>query len=105
VSIHHAKLGEHNVCFYASPQERQNLLFSNLKAGLDNGCSGLYIAGGDNIEKVKVEMKKFGLEIGDPKKLRILTSRQFYMSDGKFCVSRVIEQFISILDESLDCGF
>jgi hypothetical protein len=100
-----ALLGEHNVCFYTSTKEKQNLLFSNLKAGLDQGCSGLYVAGEENIEQVQFEMRKFGLETDDPKKLRSIKSQQFYMPDGEFRVNRILEQVRSTLDESLDKGF
>ncbi len=75
--IPNAKLGDHNVCFYVSPQEKQSLLFSNLKVGLDNGCSAVYVASEEDAEQVRFEMKKFGLEVDDPKKLRIMTSTNF----------------------------
>lgn len=103
--IQNALLCDHNIYFYASPKEKHNVLFSNLKAGLDKGCSALYIASGENIEQVQVEMKKFGLELDDPMKLRIVTSRQFYTPNGEFHVDRVVEQFRSIVDESMDMGF
>ena len=103
--IWNALPGDHNVCFYASTRERHKLLFSNLKAGLDKGCSGLYVASEENIEPIQVEMKKFGLDTDNLKKLRSITSHQFYMPDGEFHINKVIEQFRSNLDESLDKGF
>lgn len=103
--IQNALLGDHNVCFYSSPKERQNVLFSNLKAGLHNGCSTVYIASEENIKQVQLEMRNFGLKIDDHKKLRILSGRQFYTPDGEFHATRVAEQVSSILDESSDRGF
>ena len=103
--IWNALLGDHNVCFCSSVRERHRLLFSNLKAGLDKGCSGLYVASEENIEPIQVAMKKFGLDTNDPKKVRSITSNQFYMPDGEFRVNRVLEQYRSNLDESLDKGF
>jgi len=103
--IQNAQLGDHNLCFFASPKKKYNVLFSNLKAGLDKGCSALYIASGKNIEQVQVKMRKFGLDLDDPIKLRIVTSRQFYTPDGEFHADRVVEQFRSVVDESLDRGF
>ena len=103
--IQNAQLGDHNICFYTSPQEKQNLLFSNLKAGLDQGCSAVYVASEEDIERIKFEMRKFGLELDDPKKLTILTIKQLYTPDGEFRVSRVMEKVRSVLDESLDWGF
>jgi len=103
--IQNARLGNHNVCFYASPEERQNVLFSNLKAGLDQDCSALYITSRENIEPVRAEMKNCGLTVDDPKKLKIMTSRQFYIPDGEFDVSRIVKHVRSILEDSLDRGF
>lgn len=100
-----ALLGDHNVFFYASSKERQNVLFSNLKTGLDKGCSALYIASEENIEHVQIEMKNFGLKIDDPKNLRTITSHQFYTPDGEFHISRTVEQITGILEDSLDRGF
>lgn len=103
--IWNSLLGDHNVCFCRSAKDRYRLLFSNLKAGLDKGCSGLYLASEDTVEPIQVEMKKFGLNLDNPKKLRSITSHQFYTPEGEFQVKRVIEQVKSNLDESLDKGF
>ena len=103
--IQNAHLGDHSVCFYASTEERQNVLFSNLKAGLDQDCSALYITSRENIEPVRAEMKNCGLTVDDPKKLKIMTSRQFYIPDGEFDVSRIVKHVRSILEDSLDRGF
>ena len=103
--VKNAHLGDHNVCFYTSPQEKHKVLFSNLKAGLDKGYSAVYVASGENIEQVKVEMKNFGLRLNDPMKLKIVTSRQFYSSDEEFHTDRIIEQWRSLADESVDRGF
>ena len=103
--IQNAVLGDHNVCFYASQKERENVLFSNLKAGLDQNCSALYITSRESIEPVRAEMEDFGLKVDDPKKLRIIPSRQLYIPDGEFHVSRIVEQVKGILDDSLDSGF
>jgi hypothetical protein len=103
--IQNAVLGGHNVCFYASPKERQRVLFSNLKAGLDQNCSALYITSRESIEPVQAEIKDFGLTVDDSKKLRIIPSRQLYIPDGEFHISRIVEQVKGILDDSLDSGF
>ena len=103
--IQNALLGDHNVYFYASPKEKHKVLFSNLKAGLDKGCSALYIASGENIEQVQVEMKNFGLKLDDPMKLKIVTSHRFYTPDREFHANRVVGQFRSLIDESVDRGF
>jgi len=47
-----ALLGEHNICFHLSIKQKYNMLFSNLKAGLDQSCSGLYVSSKENIEPI-----------------------------------------------------
>lgn len=80
-------------------------MFSNLKAGLDKGCSALYLASGENIEQVQFEIENFGLKIDDPIKMKIVTSRHFYTPDGEFKADRVVERYRSLIDESVDKGF
>jgi hypothetical protein len=105
IFIQNAVLGEHNVCFCSSSREKQKVLFSNLKEGMDQNCSALYITSGDNVTLAQAEMKKFGLPVNDPKKLIIIPSHQIYIPDGEFHVSRIVEQVTCILDDSLDRGF
>lgn len=76
-----------------------------MKAGLDKGCSVLYIVSGESIDNIKVELGDFGLRIGEPKKLRIVTSHQWYTPDGEFNADRVVKQYSSLIEESLDKGF
>ncbi|MFQ6094629.1 MAG: MEDS domain-containing protein [Candidatus Bathyarchaeia archaeon] len=103
--IQNALLGDHNVYFYPSPTEKHWVLFSNLKAGLDNRCSVLYIASMESIERVQLEMESFGLSPDNCAKLKIVTSNQWYTPDGQFKADRVVEQYRSLIDESLDKGF
>jgi len=100
-----ALLGDHNVYFYRSTKEKHKVLFSSLKAGLDRGCSALYIASGEKIEQAQVEIQNFGLELDKPTKMKILTSYEFYTPDGEFQADRVVEQYRGLIDESLDRGF
>jgi len=96
---------DHNLYFYTSSEKKHKLLFSNLKAGLDKGCSTLYIASGESIDNVKVEMKDFGLKVREPEKLRIVTSHQWYTLNGEFNADGVVKQYSSLIEESLDKGF
>jgi len=101
----HALVGDHNVFFYSSAKEKYEVLFSNLKAGLERGCSALYITSGEANTHVQVEMENFGLKIDNPLKLRIAASYDFYTPDGEFHADRVTGQFRSLIDESVDKGF
>jgi len=65
----------------------------------------IYIAGGENIEQIQVEMRAFGLKLDNPMKLKIVTSEQWYTPDGEFHADRVVKQFRRLIDESVDRGF
>ena len=76
------------------------MLFSGLKAGVGQGCSGLYIASEGPIEPVQLEMRKFGLNTENHKKLRSVTSHHFYAPDGESHVNSAIEQISSLNNTS-----
>ena len=98
-------LGEHNTSFYESVIEKHEVLFSNLVAGLNNGCSLLYISSGEDVEHVKEELSNYGLRVDQPYGLKIVTSYEWYTPDGRFDPNRVVEQARGLLEKSLDRGF
>lgn len=98
-------LGDHESYFYDTFKEKQSILFSNLINGMKAGCSVLYIAGEDSIDFVQTELGNLGLKKGNPKKLKIISSYQWYTPDGDFNPKRVIDQYRSLTDEAMDNGF
>jgi len=102
LSDRQALLGNHHLYFYASSKKKHEVLFSNLKAGLHEGCSALYMASGESVERVQLEMKRFGL---NPDNHTIVTGYQWHTPDGDFHADRVAERYSSLIDESLDKGY
>jgi hypothetical protein len=98
-------LHDHNILFYASEKEKHRVLSSNLKTGLDMGCCGLYITREENIASTRVQLENRGLPIGDPKKITIVTSDQWYMPDGAINADRVMKQYRRLVDECLGRNF
>lgn len=99
------KINDHNIYLYSDILKKHEVLFSNLKNGLDNRCSILYIASGESVLEAKCQMAYFGLRFNKPNKPKIVTCKEWYTPDGEFDSNRVIEQFRSLLDDSLDRGF
>ncbi|MDQ1281179.1 MAG: hypothetical protein QG670_2443 [Thermoproteota archaeon] len=99
------KIYDHNLYFYSDILKKQEVLFSNLKNGLDNRCSILYIASGESVNKAKTLLSYFGFRFDKPNKPKIVMSKEWYITNGEFNPNRVLEQFRSLLDDSLDRGF
>jgi hypothetical protein len=99
------RIYDHNLYFYSDILKKYEVLFSNLKNGLDNGCSILYIASGESVLEAKCQMAYFGFRFDKPNKPMIVTSKEWYAPDKEFNASRVMEKYRSLLDDSLDRGF
>ena len=97
-------LGEHNTCFYESENVKHEILFSNLMAGADNGCSLLYISNGEETEDVKEELLNFGLKVDNPSSLKIVKNHEWYTPDGVLDANRIIEQCKELIHESSGKG-
>lgn len=105
IDFQNALLGNHDVFFSTSPEERREVLFHNLKTGMDKECSALYIAGGESVEQIQAGMRSFGLKTDNPDRLKIITSHEWFMPDEKFQAERVIGQYRRLASESLTNGF
>ncbi|UCC58808.1 MAG: MEDS domain-containing protein [Candidatus Bathyarchaeum sp.] len=98
-------LGDHESYFYDTFKQKQSVLFANMINGINAGCSILYIAGEEDTDTMQTKLGNLGLKKGDQKKLKIVTSYQWYTPDGDFDPRRVIDQYRSLIDEALDNGF
>lgn len=97
-------LGEHDSYFYASSQQKNSCLFSNLVQGIDAGCFALYVSSGENVDAVRAELSKFGLKKDNTKQIQIVTGHEWYTPNGEFEAKRVVDQYRSLIDEALDNG-
>lgn len=99
------QLHDHNTYFYSDILRKHEVLFTNLKNGLNNRCQVLYIAGGESVIEAKTFMAYFGFRFDGSNKPKIVTNREWFTPDGTFDPNRVVEQYRQLLDDSLDRGF
>jgi hypothetical protein len=99
---------DHVILFYSSPEDKRQVLFTYLKAGLDDGEAAAYVAGGESVEEVREAMKTFGLKVEkleESKALRIIDYREWYIIDGRFEASKTLELWKNLYEEALANGF
>jgi hypothetical protein len=99
---------DHAILFYENRDDKRDILFTYLKAGLDAGEAAIYVASDEPTHDVARAMEEFGLNVDQYQKkhaLRIVDYREWYIIEGEFNVSRVFSQWQRSLREALDGGF
>lgn len=99
---------DHAILFYNNPQDKQEILFTFLKAGLDAGEATMYVASEETPFEIRRAMEQFGIDVRHFEKnggLRILDYREWYLIDGQFDISRIFSQWEKALREALKIGF
>lgn len=107
-SVKNMKATGHVILLYTNPEDKRNVLFTYLKAGLEGGEAAAYVAGQESTEEVKQAMQEFGIDVERYEKngaLRVLDYREWYIIDGKFNVSNTLGLWKKLLDESMAKGF
>jgi sugar-specific transcriptional regulator TrmB len=66
----------HLIFVYDSPDAKHNVLFNYLKAGLDEGEAGVYVASDETPIQIRAAMKRFGLGVEDYEKTGALQLRR-----------------------------
>jgi hypothetical protein len=99
---------DHVVLFYTSPEDKNNVLFTYLKAGLDRKEAAAYVASDQSPQETKQAMKDFGIDVDKYEQkgaLKVLDYRDWYIIDGKFDSSRTLQSWKDLLDDSKRKGF
>jgi KaiC/GvpD/RAD55 family RecA-like ATPase len=99
---------DHVILFYSKPEDKRMVLFTYLKAGLDNGEAAAYVAGEDEVTEVRRAMKDFGLEVEkleENEALKIIDYRQWYIINGKFNPSKTMSLWKKLYKDALAKGF
>ena len=102
------KAKDHVILFYSNLQDKCEVLFAYLKAGLDAGEAALYVASDQSPHQTRQAMKDFGLDVDRYEKthaLRIADYREWYIIDGEFDISRTFSLWERSLRGALDRGF
>jgi hypothetical protein len=80
------KLGDHGIFFYRDPQEKREVLFNFLQAGIEKGEGAVYVASQETSRQVRRSMEYFGLDVKTHERdglLRILDYDNFYIINGE----------------------
>lgn len=99
---------EHVALFYSTREDKRFILFSHLKAGLDSGGAGIYIATEETPNQVRHAMRTFGIDVDIFEKsgaLQVIHTRGGYVVEGKFSVSKTMEFWKRLFDELSAKGF
>jgi len=106
--VKNLKLSEHAVLIYTNPKDKQDTLFTYLKAGLDKGEAAVYVASEETPEEIRQAMQRFGIDVDQHERdgaLKIVDYRNWYLMDGKFDVSRSLSLWRKLLEESKSRSF
>jgi len=98
----------HLIFVYDDPEAKYNVLFNYLKAGLDNGEAGVYVASDEKPSQIREAMKRFGINVEKFEKknaLRIFRYEDVYIIDGKFNTATTINLWNKLYKEALKNGF
>lgn len=99
---------DHAILFYAGQQDKHDVLFTYVKAGLDAGEAAIYVASDESVHEIKRALEDFGLNVDQQVSthaLRIVDYREWYIIQGQFDVSKIFSRWEGALQEALARGF
>jgi len=99
---------DHAIMFYSKNEDKHQVLFTYLQAGLNQGQAAAYIASEESTDEIKHAMKQFGIDVGSLEKtgaLRVINYKDWYLTGGSFHISKTIEMWRRLYEESVAKGF
>jgi len=102
------KVKDHVIMFYSKPEDKHQVLFTYLKAGLDQGEAAAYVAGEESRDQIREAMKQFGIDVDrfeESSALHVIDYKDWYVIGGKFKASKTIGLWKKLYDESVAKGF
>ena len=102
------KTRDHVVLIYTDLRDKRDVLFTYLKAGLEDGEAAAYVASQEMPEQVKQAMRGFGVDVEGYERdgaLRIIDHRDWYLIDGKFDCLKTLSLWRELSEESKSKGF
>ncbi len=106
--VEQMKTSDHVILFYSNPEDKHQVLFTFLKAGLDKGEAAAYVASQETPDKIREGMRSFGINVNELEKsgaLRVMHYEDWYFKDGAFDVLKVMELWKNLHDEVMAKGF
>jgi len=102
------RVKDHAILFYSNSQDKREVLFTYLKAGLDAGEAAIYVASDESAHEIAQAMKDFGINVDQYKGthgLKIVDYQEWYIIKGEFDVSRILSLWERSLKEALAAGY
>jgi hypothetical protein len=99
--------GSHGIVFYRSPNEKHEVLFNYLQAGIQKGEGAIYVSSQETSKQIRRPMEDFGLNVKTLERdgvLRILDYDEFYIIDGEVNAPHTIMLGMRMLEEAMDIG-
>ncbi len=96
------------ILFYSNPEDKHQVLFTYLKAGLDKGEAAAYIVAQDTTDQIREGMRRFGINIDELEKsgaLHVIHCQDWYFKDGTFDAFKVMGLWKNLHDEVMAKGF
>jgi archaellum biogenesis ATPase FlaH len=106
--VKHMKPRDHVVLFYTSPEDKNVVLFTYLKAGLNRKQAAAYVTSQQTPEQTKQAMREFGIDVEECEKrgsLRVFDYKDWYIINGKFEASKTLQMWKDLLAEARKKGF
>jgi hypothetical protein len=102
------KTKDHVILFYSDPEGKHQILFTHLKAGLENGEATAYVAGDETPNEIRKTMKRFGINVDRLEQegaLRIIDYNEWFIIGGKFDLVRTMSLLMELHEEVRAKGF
>jgi hypothetical protein len=99
---------DHVIMFYSKPEDKRQVLFTYLRAGLERGEAAAYIASQESPDEIVEGMRLFGVDVDGLQKsgaLCVLSYNDFYFKGGEFSVSGTMALWKNMLEEATAKGF
>jgi archaellum biogenesis ATPase FlaH len=106
--VQNMKPRDHVVLFYTSSEDKNEVLFTYLKAGLEKKEAAAYVTSQQSVQQTREAMRKFGIDVEEYEQrggLKVFDYRNWYIIDGKFDPSRTLQMWKDLLTESKKKGF
>jgi hypothetical protein len=106
--VREMKPREHVVMLHSGFEDKHQVLFTYLKAGLDQGEAAAYIASEETPDEIRQAMRRFGMDVDELERrgaLRVIDWRDWYIVGGKFSATETIERWKRLHDEAMAKGF
>jgi len=106
--VRRMKPRDHVILFYSTPEDKRLVLFTYLKAGLDQDEAAAYIGTQESPDDVRAAMKRFGIHVDSLEKngaLRIVPYTEWYFKGGTFSIPETMKLWKDLYNEVTAKGF